>query len=74
MHKKGKVKRKRKNKFRTRQLRRQILFHKKMLRMEGEKGEENTQREEMLLLRSTEREHRARDGASLCNRCELKHF
>jgi hypothetical protein len=37
MHKKGKVKRKRKNKFRTRQLRRQTLFHKKILRMEGGK-------------------------------------
>jgi hypothetical protein len=35
---------------------------------EERKGKEETHREEMLT------EHRARDGASLCNWCELKHF
>jgi hypothetical protein len=68
MHKKGKVKRKKKNKYCTRKPRRRTLFHKEMSRMERKKGKEETHREEMLA------EHRARDGASLCNWCELKHF
>jgi hypothetical protein len=65
MHKKGKV-RNEKNKCCTRKPRRQTCSEERCWRWKRERRGGDAE--------GRDAEHRARDGASLCNRCELKHL
>jgi hypothetical protein len=65
MHKKGKVRNK-KNKCCTRKPRRQTCSEERCWRWKRERRGGDAE--------GRDAEHRARDGASLCNRCEPKHL